>query len=626
MSTEVDQDFEDLLEYLRQTRGFDFTGYKRSTLMRRVQKRMQMAGSASYSDYLDFLEVHPDEFAKLFNTILINVTSFLRDEPAWDFLRAEIVPRIVETKKAYEPIRVWSAGCSSGEEAYSLAIVLAEALGVDQYKERIKIYATDVDEEVLARSRQGTFTARGVNGLPEAYLATYFDQVEDHYTFRKELRRGIIFGRHDLTHDAPISRVDLLVCRNVLIYFNAETQAHILSRFHFALNDQGILFLGRAETLFAHNAIFTPLDLKWRVFAKVSKANMKNRLFALGSEDQDETVNPLATYVRLREQAFDTNTVAQIVVDSSGVLVLANELSRHLFGIDNRDIARPIQDLEISYRPVELRSLIEKSHSTRRTLNLKEIEWVLPGGEVRFLDAQIMPLHDSAGNALGTSVIFTEVTRYRRLQQELEHSNQELETAYEELQSTNEELETTNEELQSTVEELETTNEELQSTNEELETMNEELQSTNEELETINDEFRRRTDELNRVNAFLESILSSLRGAVVVVDQELHILVWNRRTEDLWGLRQDEVVGRALLNLDIGLPVERLKQPVRGILSGESESGEITTEATNRRGKAITCRIGMTPLTGLKGEIRGAILQIEEREREREREKPTDGR
>jgi two-component system, chemotaxis family, CheB/CheR fusion protein len=197
------------------------------------------------------------------------------------------------------------------------------------------------------------------------------------------------------------------------------------------------------------------------------------------------------------------------------------------------------------------------------------------------------------------------------LRADLERANQELETAYEELQSTNEELETTNEELQSTIEELETTNEELQSTNEELETMNEELQSTNEELQTMNDEVRLRGDELNHANAFLESILASLRSAVVVVDAQLTVLAWNRAAEDFWGLRDEEVRGKHILGLDIGLPTERLKQPIRKCLNGDSEHASLTVDAVNRRGRAVTCHIDASPLRSRSRTVIGVILVME---------------
>jgi two-component system CheB/CheR fusion protein len=204
------------------------------------------------------------------------------------------------------------------------------------------------------------------------------------------------------------------------------------------------------------------------------------------------------------------------------------------------------------------------------------------------------------------------VSRAHELQAQLNRSKQDLETAYEELQSTNEELETTNEELQSTVEELETTNEELQSTNEELETMNEELQSTNEELQSMNQKLRERGDDLNHANSLLQSILTGVRSGVIVLDRELHVIAWNHRAEDLWGLRTEEVKGQNFLNLDIGLPADRLRSGIRACLSGDSDYTETVVPATNRRGRAITCKVIGTPLMGPAKETRGVILLMDE--------------
>jgi two-component system CheB/CheR fusion protein len=240
------------------------------------------------------------------------------------------------------------------------------------------------------------------------------------------------------------------------------------------------------------------------------------------------------------------------------------------------------------------------------------VEWRGGGTAAENFDVLITPLRDGGDGPLGVSVGFTNVTATRRLHDELQRTNRELEAAYEELQSSNEELETTNEELQSTVEELETTNEELQSTNEELETMNEELQSANEELQTINEELRERTDELNQANTFLQSILASFRGGVAVVDQDLLVMVWNRRAEDLWGLRAEEVQGKNFLNLDIGLPVEQLRQRIRACLAGEGVPPDLTVQAVNRRGKPIRCRVNCAPLAGSNGDTRGAIVLMEE--------------
>jgi len=212
--------FEALLDYLKRSRGFDFNGYKRPSLTRRVRKRLETLAIPTFEEYVDYLEVHPGEFAELFNTILINVTSFFRDQAAWDYLSVECIPRLLSQKGPDDPIRIWSAGCASGEEAYSLAILTAEAVGPDAFRHRVKIYASDVDEQALAEARQANFSDKDIQAIDENLRKKYFDQVEDRYTFNSDLRRAVIFGRHDLTRDAPISKLDLLSCRNTLMYFN----------------------------------------------------------------------------------------------------------------------------------------------------------------------------------------------------------------------------------------------------------------------------------------------------------------------------------------------------------------------------------------------------------------------
>jgi two-component system CheB/CheR fusion protein len=605
-------DFRTLLNYVRSNRGFDFTGYKQPSLMRRVTRRMQTVGVTSFSEYTDYLEVHPDEFQYLFNTLLINVTAFFRDSTSWQALRNEVVPAILHSKEDTDPIRVWSAGCASGEETYSIAMMLAEMLGVEEFQSRVKIYATDLDEDALTEARQATYSKHKIDGLSEAQLKEFFDHKDGVYTFSKELRRLVIFGRHDLVQDAPISRIDLLLCRNTLMYFNAETQGRILTRFHFGLNDNGYLFLGKAEMLLTHTDLFSPVQLKGRIFTKVPRLTGRDRLLIMAQTGREASPDVLTDQLHLLETAFDVSPVARIVLRHDGVLVLANQRVRVLFGLSPQDIGRPLQDLELSYRPVELRSCLEETYKRRRPVTLSDIAWQTPRGETVFLEVQIAPLfgHDNA--ILGASISFIDITQFKRLQAELEHANQELEMAYEELQSTNEELETTNEELQSTNEELETTNEELQSTNEELETMNEELQSANEELQTLNEELQRSSGDLNKSNTFLECVFASLKGGVAVVNRDLQVQIWNTQAEDLWGLRPEEVVGQYFLNLDMGLPVAQLRQPIRDCLASTvADSVELTVQAVNRKGRSLSCRITCTPLVNAKKQVQGVILIME---------------
>jgi two-component system CheB/CheR fusion protein len=598
-----DREFEQLLEYLRQNRGFDFSGYKRPSLMRRVLKRMQSINVESFPQYLDYLEVHPEEFTALFNTILINVTSFFRDEETWKFLETAILPQIVSGRKGDAPIRIWSAGCASGEEAYSLAIVMAGALGKEALHTKVKIYATDVDEEALVMARQAVYGEKDVQPVPPELREKFFDRVNGRYLFNSDLRRAVIFGRHDLVQDAPISHLDLLVCRNTLMYFNAETQARIISRFNYAINPGGFLVLGKAEMLPLYSPLYTPVELKHRIFSKTAQNGLRDRSVIL---DQNSASDPnvLDRHTQLRNAVFESGQLAQIVVDTDGNLVMANEQARQLYGLERDDVGRPFRDLALSYQPAELRSLIDQVYTERKIVTLANVERRLKDGDTRSLDIQVMPLSEE-GALVGVCITFQDVTRYRKVQEDLERARMESEAA-------NEEMETTNEELQSTNEELETTNEELQSSNEELETMNEEMQSTNEELQTINDELRVRTDDLNHSNAFLQSVLAGLRGGVVVVDTKLDIIVWNPGAEELWGLRSAEVKGHSLFSLDIGLPVRRLRNPIQTCIAEGTEPQELILDAVNRRGRNIKCRVAINPLTNPQGQREGAIIVTEE--------------
>lgn len=274
----MESTFEVLLDYLKQSHGFDFTTYKRPSLMRRIQERMRTLSIENYSAYLDYIKENPEEFTPLFNTIEINYTGFFRDPEAWDYIAKEIIPRIIASKSESESIRIWSAGCASGEETYTLAILLAEALGVEQYQARVQIYATDIDTEAVNQARQGTYLNHQIVGVPPTFLERYFKQVDERYIFCKDLRGSVIFCRHNLIQDAPMSKIDLLMCRNVLIYFNTDAQTKTLARFHFSLKDSGFLFVGMSEMLPTYTNFFTPLNLRHRVFAKVPRSYVNQRL------------------------------------------------------------------------------------------------------------------------------------------------------------------------------------------------------------------------------------------------------------------------------------------------------------------------------------------------------------
>jgi two-component system, chemotaxis family, CheB/CheR fusion protein len=408
--------------------------------------------------------------------------------------------------------------------------------------------------------------------------------------------------------NAPIGRLDLLACRNTLMYFNAEVQSQILNRFHFALNDGGHLFLGKAETLLTRSDRFKPVNLKLRVFTPVLDGGkpfaIRERSAAAHHGDGSD----------LRDAALSESSVAMVVIDAEHRVRYASRPARSLFGLTLADIGVLLQDLRFSYQPAELRSLILESNTERRTVEQRGVEWHSSDDADMVFDVEVTPLFDLEGGLVGTSVTFHDVSRFRQLEAELQQSNRELASAYEELQSTNEELETTNEELQSTNEELETTNEELQSTNEELETTNEELQSTNDELQATNIVLGERSSELTRVNTFLEAILAGLQRAVAVVDVHRAVQAWNSWAEDMWGLRADEVQHQNFLELDIGLPVDGLADLVARCLDGRSRQDTVLMAARNRRGRDFTCRVLVSPLTA-RDIVQGAVIVMEDADR-----------
>jgi two-component system CheB/CheR fusion protein len=610
-----DRALEVLLDYVRSARGVDFTGYKRTSLRRRIVRRVKALGlNEDLRAYREYLNEHPDELPLLFDSVFINVTSFFRDTDAWAYVGQELIPQMIRRKSSDAPIRLWSAGCASGEEPYSIAMLLAEELGIDDYHRRVKIYATDWDEGALVQARRARYERTALDSVPEDLRTKYFQVEDGTAVFHAGLRRSVIFGQHDLVEDAPISRIDLLLCRNTIMYFNVETQARVLSRLHFSLEDKGYLFLGRAEMLLSHSAAFVPVELRHRVFAKTSSDLVRPEGRPLPPPVPRRRDEDPARTARLREAALEASPVGQIVLDAQGRIGVINNRASTLFSLASSDLGRPIQDVELSYRPVDLRSMIDEALANRRSVSRKNVEYRDNGRESQHLDVSITPLLRD-GTLVATTITFADVTHHHKLQENLQRFSENLETAYEELQSANEELETTNEELQSANEELETTNEELQAANEEMETVNEELRSTNEELQAANDRMRQHEDELNQANSFLNAVLGSLRAGLAVLGQDLKVRVWNDLAVEMWGLRANEVAGRPFAELDIGLPIGELLPSINEFLTAlgdRRESRELVVPATNRRGRHFRCRVVVSRLTVDSGIPNGVCILMED--------------
>jgi two-component system CheB/CheR fusion protein len=528
----------ELLQELAEQRNFDFRGYKKTTLERRFRRRMFQLSMGGYAEYGEYIRTHPDEVNELLSTLLINVTEFFRDPPAWEILRHEILPPLLKRIKPGHSFRAWSAGCASGEEPYSIAIILAEHFGHRIQNYDVKIYATDIDEEALNTARRGEYSLEAVKQVRPEWREKYFHGKES-LRVNRELRRMVIFGRSNLGQDAPISHVNLLVCRNVLIYFDSDLQKKILTRLQYAIEPGGVLFLGKSESQLANSRHFQRMNSRWRIFQRNTSAPAVDERPEARQESADKPANQhrranqeLDGMKQQHRHLLDTLSVGVFGLAEDDTVTEHNAAALTLCGLPPANLlGKRLSDTDLFTRIPDLGSQIQTTRlhdePSRFTTRIKV------GSEEKLLGIAIRPLLDDKHQRSGTLIYIEDQT----LQEKLHTTVEELESTSEQLQSANEELETTNEELQSTNEELETTNEELQSTNEELETTNEELQSLNEELETTNQELQERTKELDQVNSGYALILERIRRPVMLVNEERHIEFWNAMALHLFGFK-----------------------------------------------------------------------------------------
>jgi two-component system, chemotaxis family, CheB/CheR fusion protein len=622
-------DLEEILRKIRDARNFDFRDYKRATLARRIQRRMQDRGKRNLRDYAGLLDRDPAEFDALLNSMLIKVTSFFRDPEAWKELSTKAIPQMLSEKRPGEEVRVWCAGCATGEEAFSAAIALADAMGPAFGNQEVKIFGTDVDEKAISYARKGQYTRDQISSVPKKVLAEWFVEEGDGYTVRKELRRAVVFGINNLVSDAPISRLDLLICRNVFIYLDSALQKRVLSRFHYALRPHGVVVLGKSELIPFAARIYEPLDLSLRIYRKDGRrdtALSQERLMGL-IEQESVTLE----VERARDQAGSIDQFHRDVLQSirlpviattlDGSVMLWNSAAAQLWNrVEGETTGKKLTALNLPGLSGEL--LIEKSSLVRDGRSDREWSEGTLGRSgdpsPTQLSIEVTTLRDRSSEKTGLLYVVHDVTSVRQMESELRRANEERQSAYEELQtineemqSSNEELETTNEELQSANEELQTTNEELQSTNEELETTNEELQSTNAELDATNRELAHRTDEMNRLAFNQRAIIRSLSAAVIVLDAGGHITMWNLAAERLLGLTEGEALGQVLWTLHVpalGRPVvAKVRRALGQNLGMRSE--EIAYELPN--GGAGRATLAAVPILDGNTQL-GAVLIFED--------------
>jgi two-component system CheB/CheR fusion protein len=528
---------------LRARTGHDFSGYKERTFQRRVQRRMQVVQTTGLEDYVERLQKQPDEVNALFRDLLIGVTDFFRDAEAFHALETLFIPKLFEGKAAEDEVRVWVPGCSTGEEAYSIAILLREYMDRMELPLSVQVFATDIDEAAMGVARGARYPANLVKAVPPERLKRFFIRELGTYRLAKDLRDMCIFSAHSVIRDPPFSRLDLISCRNLLIYLKAGPQAQILPLFHYALRPGGYLFLGHAENISGASKLFLQLDKKYRVFQRrdlVVRPPLPLRPFLPRGRQGGPASGANQSLLTRRSDAmpYVASIIAErfgptyVIVDDAGeALCFSAGTGKYL----QAATGPPTSDIVAMARPglrADLRAALHLARETGRRVTRERVEVQINGG-VQVIALIVEPIVDGKETAYG--VVFVDHGPIKTLQEggsaelpdgedtTVQQIERELQETKQRLQSTIEELETANEEFRSSNEELLSVNEELQSTNEELETSKEELESVNEELETVNNELTHKIDELDRANSDLNNLFQSTQIATVFLDRNLVI-------------------------------------------------------------------------------------------------------
>ncbi|MDP9483123.1 MAG: ATP-binding protein [Chloroflexota bacterium] len=576
------REFSALLERIRERSGIDFSTYKTATIIRRLRGRMGATGQRSLADYANHLEVDSDEYAKLISSLLIKVTEFFRDPKVFAQLRDRTLPLLIdEARQEGRQLRVWSAGCSTGEEAYSLAITLAEAMGDDAPPLDVRVFATDIDSTAIAFARRGLYPPAALRKVPGPLRERYFVKADGGYEVTKSLRSLMTFGEHDLGARAPFPRIDLILCRNVLIYFTLPMQRAALETFGFSLRDDGRLVLGPAETVAAMPEAYIEDHARLRFYRRVPGASPLPLTRAKPVRPHREVELPLETAIRSTRQdaqfAADSTEAAEgmlldlslgvVVVDARYYITRINTAARRMLGIHGLAFDQDFIHLAESLPSTAVRAAIDSALAGKTVRTVHEIEAADVAAEgTRSVELVVRPYVRSSGTVEGAIIELSDITRSehdrmsnahaeRRLERatgvnrRLLRANEELTALVAQLRVTNQSMLQSSEEAQSGREEVETLNEEFQATNEELETLNEELTASVEELGVANEDLAARTLALRQQTVELEeqkqhseeehnrlqSVLTSLGDAVVAVDHEGRTLATNPAYDRLFG-------------------------------------------------------------------------------------------
>jgi two-component system, chemotaxis family, CheB/CheR fusion protein len=623
-----------ILRMLREKSGIDFTLYRQTTIRRRIARRMMIHGLDTLENYRRYLEAHPSQVHALYNDLLVNVTRFFRDPEAFRILQQSVLPSIIKQRPDDAPIRVWAPGCATGEEAYSLAIVLLESLGDAAGTVPIQLFGTDASEIAIVKARAGTYPEHIELDVTASRLRRFFVKLDSQHQVRKAVRELCVFARHNLATDPPFSKMDLIVCRNVLIYLEPDLQRRVLSVFHYALKDPGFLMLGVAETVGPLADFFSIVDKKYRVYAK----RPTSRRFDLGSTSFDQRLERAGIGRAARSTGEASGGPSDLLQEVDRILltryapagVLVNEASEILqFRGHTSPYLEPapgqasLNLLKMAREGLlmELRVAIDKARKQnapvrRERLNIKQdgglaqvtLEVIPvrgPGRERNYLVLfESVPPSEEPSAPGSTAPSATLHSRRAATERQIENLRQELTATKEFLQSIIQEREAANEELQAANEELQSSNEELQSTNEELETAKEELQSVNEELTTVNEELQQRNADLFQLNNDLNNLFAGVNIPIIMVGGDGRIRRFTPTAGKMLSLITADL-GRPIGDIRLNLDLSDLEQVCKHVIDTATI---VEREVRDRDGRWYSLRV--RPYTTADNKIDGTVITL----------------
>ncbi|MGQ9425196.1 chemotaxis protein CheB [Gilvimarinus sp. F26214L] len=622
-----EKNLQNIIEALHLRSGYDFREYKKPTLSRRIQRRMGLRNETDASSYVELLKSDDHEAFQLFKDMLIGVTAFFRDREAFLELQNMVLEPLVRSQSGSEPIRIWMPGCSTGEEAYSLAILLSEEFARQKINFNAQIFATDIDEDAVSRARAGRYSANVANEIPEEYLHRYFDEDDGGYAVKKSLRESVTFAVQNLIADPPFSKLDLVCCRNLLIYLENSMQDKLLQLFHFSLNSDGYLFLGSSESTARHAGLYTPLSKQNRIFRKNPAANQGRQITeqrtysfnktAAGQLSRPDTNTALSGTLFSAAETTRTALLANyappavLINNNYEVLYFQGETSPYLYEVEGEP-TNDVCAIAAAGLKTKIRAAVQKARRTGVKGSSLARHVRKSNDERVSLNVSAVPIRKTSSSESLYLVTFQEQEDTERevpevapddaeasLSSQLEY---ELFVTRQDLQSTIEQLETSNEELKASNEEIMSMNEELQSSNEELETSREELQSLNEELNTVNNQLEDKVEELESVNNDLSNLLSSTDIATIFLDTNLRIRRFTPAAHKIIHVI-DSDIGRPLADLAMNFRDKDLIRDSRKVLESLSP---IETQVTDGQGRFYLRRI--TLYRTLTNRIEGVVL------------------